>query len=159
MTNGRYDLNVQSLQNKFPLPRQHLLFWLATEINFIKFRRLGPARARPRVLALQWRWTQTKRGEHENKALWDLEGVLVHFLGGDEKQLLVPPLFLALSSSLSYPLIFSNTTSFLMACLPFPPPANRLGSAAFRPRSRRTAKRAVPGRLPAPPQMLCLCVF
>lgn len=61
VTNGKSDLNVQSLQNKLPLPWQHLLFWLATEINFIKFRRLGPARARPRVLALQWRWTQTKR--------------------------------------------------------------------------------------------------
>lgn len=47
-------------------------------------------------------------------------GVLLYLLGGDEKQLLVPLLFLALSSSYSYPLIFQNTAFFffvLSACL------------------------------------------
>lgn len=106
VTNGKYDLNVQCLQNKLPHPRQHLLFWLATEINFIKFRRLGPALVSSKSAHSAAAADTDRAGELGYKALWGLGGVLLHFLGGGEKQLLVPPLFRAVSSSLSYPLIF-----------------------------------------------------
>lgn len=89
-------------------------------------------------------------------------GVLLYLLGGDEKQLLVPLLFLALSSSYSYPLIFQNTAFFFFYCLPASPGSyQELQQLCLRPRSRRTTKRAVTGQLPALvmiPQTF-ICVF
>ena len=95
-------------------------------------------------------WPEQQGDEGLRGLRWGLcDGVLLYLLGGDEKQLLSPLLFPALSSS--YPtLSFSKTLLFqpLSVCLPGCL-AWRSGSAASGRGRGETAKWAVTRQLPA----------